>query len=352
MRKYILIPVYGFVFCFLYCGIAWPDESWQKMTTAQMTIQSDSYEESNVMDDYGIKLSKKALMLHKDLADLFLSSGEYSSALAKYNMLLTYDWDNAQRAELISKKGACHEGLKQYDMALKSYIESCELAPKNSAYCIRLANIYDVTGMDGQAMIEYKKTLELGGEKYNASLALGKLYEHKGLFSRSIECYSQALLVKSSPEIYGALSRCYEASGQWELAGSMLKQEISGNPEAPAVDSVVHLAYLYSIQQKYDDALTALNAARERDPYNEEITAHLSAVYFKKGDYTKAKEVINEFLSKKPGSPLAHFIEGFINYFEGKKDKAANEMSMTLDLKPTPMLKEYAGYILAHIKQK
>jgi tetratricopeptide (TPR) repeat protein len=323
---------------------------WQEATTAQMRLNADSYEESNLADDYGIKLSKDALALNRQLAEIYLSSGEFTSALSKYNMLISYDWNTADKAELIAKKGACHEGLKQYDMALKSYLESREMQPKNPAYAMNLACVYDETGMESQAMVEYRKVIELGGDRFTAALALGRIYEGMGLFSMAVEYYSQALMVKSSLQIYGALARCYEASSKWDLASSMLKQEMSGMPDAPPVESMVHLSYLYSIQGKYDDALKTLLEAKERDRPGEEITANLCAIYFKKGDYMKARETVNGYIAQNPSSPLAYFLDGFMDYFEGKKGSAAGKMTKALALNPTPMLGEYARQILSRAK--
>ncbi|MEW6041588.1 MAG: tetratricopeptide repeat protein [Elusimicrobiota bacterium] len=329
------------------------DSAWSPMTTGQMLLQHNVMEEeTNVMDDYGKKLSRKALQLHKDLVELYISSGEYAEALAKCNMLLTYDWDIKEKIEIISKKGAAHEGLKQYDMALKSYLECRELAPGNPAYYLALARIYDITGMEGQAIVEYKKVIELSGDKFTAAGRLGRIYEQRGLYSKAIEHYKQALLVKSTPQLYEALARCYEMAGEWEMASMMLKQAMSSQPESPSVENVIRLAFLYSILGKYDDSLNHLIEADAREPKDEEIKAHISAIYFKKGDYEKARSVAQEYLEKNPASALTHFIIGFIYYFEGKKDKVANEMSAVLALNPTPMLKEYAEYIVEHLKRK
>jgi len=322
---------------------------WQGMTTAQMILQSESgYEPSGTE---GNKLPMKELLAIKEQAAIHLSSGEYASAVTKYNLLLAYDWDDSVKTELLMGIGYSYEGLKQYDMALKYFQESAEVQPKNSVCRLNLARIYDVTGMESQAMAEYKKVIEFGGDKFTASNALGRIYEQFGFYSKAIENYSQALLVKSSPQIYRALSRCYEASNRRDLASSMLIQAMSGNPDAPTIEDIVHLAYLYSIQQKYDDAVGYLLDARAREPENEEITAHLAAVYFKKGDIEKAKKTAAEYKKKNPGSALAHFISGFVKYFEGKHKEAAAEMKRTLELKPTPMLKEYAQLMLEHSKK-
>ncbi|MFN3966317.1 MAG: tetratricopeptide repeat protein [Endomicrobiia bacterium] len=296
-----------------------------------------------------VKLSKKQKNEHKELADIYFSSGSFSKALDEYNLLIKHKWPKKIHIDILSKKGLCHEALKQYDLAIESFQECIELEPKNWKHHLNIARVYEKTSLNSQAVIEYKKVIELNGDKFSAYYGIGRIYQSLGLNSQAIDNYKKALIIKSEPSLYRNLSKCYEIIRNWEIASEILKQAISIEPTA---EDYLHLALLYSYQNRYDDTIECLRIAGDKNPERLDIKFHLVAAYFKKEDYESAKNLLRVLEETNPDNPLVFFLSGFIHYFEGNIHESKEKILKSGELAKTPMLKEYSEIFLKTIEEK
>ncbi len=303
----------------------------------------------NIYPQTPVKLSKKQKIEHKEVADIYFSSGAFSDALDKYNILVKQKWPEKTYIEILTKKGLCHENLKQYDRAIESFQECIGLEPKNWKHHLNIARIYEKTSLNSQAVLEYKKVIELNGDKFSAYSGLGRIYQSLWLNSQAIEYYKKALIINSSASIYRNLSKCYEITRDWALASEILKQAISLEP---TTEDYVHLALLYSYQNKFDDTIEYLRIAGDRNPERLDIKLHLVGAYFKKGDYESAKNLLRVLKETNPNDSLVYFLSGFIHYFTGDINSSKEEISKSCQLAKSPMLKEYSENFLATIEEK
>ena len=295
------------------------------------------------------KLTKKQKKEHIELAEIYFSSGVFSKALNEYNLLIKQKWPKKTYIDILSKKGLCHENLNQYDFAIETFQECIEIEPKNWKHHLNIARIYEKTSLNSQATIEYKKVIELNGDKFSAYYGLGRIYQSLGLNSQAIDNYKKALMIKSDASIYRRLSKCYETIRDWQLASEILKQAISIEPNP---EDYLHLALLYSLQNKYDDVIEWLRVAGDKNPERLDIKFHLVAAYFKKNDYESAKNLLKVLKETNPEEPLVYFLSGFIYYFEGNISSSKEEISKSCQLAKSPMLKEYSKTFLSRIEEK
>ncbi|MBU2568242.1 MAG: tetratricopeptide repeat protein [Elusimicrobia bacterium] len=331
-----------FVLC-LITGIGFADGT--SATASPATVVSAT-------DPSAKKLSKKERLRLKAEADVLFSSGNYSSALGKYGLLLKYKWKKDDHLLMLYNTAVSYRNQGEYDKAIEFLLHCTELDPRDARPHLKLAMIYETIHLYGEATKSYKRTLELGKEKFECYSGLGRIYQGLGLNGQAVEHYRQALLIRSTNEIYRQLSRCYETLNNRELAASMLKQVISQEGEAASVSDYLQLSFLYSIQQKYEDALGTISTAINKWPDNRELKFHLITIHFKKGDIKQARALVGAMIEMEPEDALAHFLMGLIAYFEkspGNLKTVKQEMERAAAIAKTPMLKEYSEIFVKHL---
>ncbi|MDI6641116.1 MAG: tetratricopeptide repeat protein [Elusimicrobiota bacterium] len=298
----------------------------------------------------------KEIKAHEELAKMYFSSGNYTAAIQEFNLLLNKRLPKMTRIECLSKKGLALEIIGNYEGALEAFKECITREKKNPKHHLNLTRIYEKTKLNSQAIAEYKKVLKLVGDsvawrddKFCAYYGLGRIYHSQGLNSDAIYNFTQALMIKSTAELYRYLSACYEKLHNFELSASMLKQSLAFEQNT---DDYLHLAFLYTLNKKYSDAIDTLRVAVDKAPQRRDIKFHLSAAYFKNSDFASARNLLKVLSDISPNDPLAHFLTGFVHYFEKNYELAYRELLDAQRLATTPMIKDYSTFFVEHLKKK
>jgi len=298
------------------------------------------------------EMTREEINQHLNAAEIFYSSGNYTSALYEFNLIK--DIENMSKEKQINyyiKLAVCYKNLDIYDKSIEKLNNALEIDKFNPVIYLNLAEIFEKTGLYEEAIKNYNKVIELNyKDLFYVYYGLAKINQKSGLLSKAIEYYTKALTIKLEPEIYKKLSECYEAMHKFELSSSMLEKYILTKP---TVENYMHLSFLFMIQKKYDKSIDLLNTAKNISSNQDEIDLHLATILFKKGDFEKSKKILNELLNKNPESGLLHFLKGFMLYFENEnKNIIIKEMNKSIKFAKSEMLKNYAEYFLDFIKTK
>ncbi len=164
---------------------------------------------------------------------------------------------------------------------------------------------------------------------------LGEAYMNQGQYTQALREFRKAeLLFDKDPFLQNDLGLAYLAKKNVDLAVSHFKEALDLNPEySPARNN---LGSAYMEQAKWDEAIECFKKVNEDLIYG---TPHypltnLGFVYYKKGDYAKAKSYYKEALDIKPDFPKALHGMGLVYLAEGNDARAISLMKKAISVVP------------------
>lgn len=137
--------------------------------------------------------------------------------------------------------------LNRTDELIDKLSDAIELDDMNDLLFFNRATVYDQKGMLDEAIIDYKKSIELNPDNFNSNYNLGALF-----FNRGVELRNEANN-SSSDKLYNKLKKESEVF--------------------------------------FDDALPFLETSLSLDPNDKNTLLSLKQLYYLKGDYKKSKEM-------------------------------------------------------------
>lgn len=175
------------------------------------------------------------------------------------------------------------------------------------------------------------------------------MYDDLGNTGRAIQEYKQALrLDNKNTSIHLNLAVAYIKNNEINKAYPEL--ELTGKLDPEAVDAHAILSFLYSLQNKPEQASReyeiALKNASRLNPQNIEIYKSLGALYVSQEKFPAAENIYRLILSLSPADSEAHFYLANVYEQSGDRARAEEELKKTLVLKPNyPEALNYLGYL-------
>jgi tetratricopeptide (TPR) repeat protein len=141
---------------------------------------------------------------------------------------------------------------------------------------------------------------------------------------------------------------------RFEAAKASLAAGELGSAESHYIDAITvglrQVAQLSLSEGEMDQAATYMDAALKLKPDDVETQVDASQVWFRKGEITKAKELLRSVVAKQPSNARARSLLGRVYVFEGDSDDAIEELKASVDLQDD----FESGYFLgiAYLKAK
>ncbi|MDZ7369869.1 MAG: tetratricopeptide repeat protein [candidate division KSB1 bacterium] len=163
--------------------------------------------------------------------------------------------------------------------------------PKDPAVQYYLGYIANRRGNPSRAVRFYLKSLELDPRNDQTALSLAAAYDELGQYDRAEELYKK--LLHNNPDSPIVLNNyAYHLSVQardLERALAMAERAVAAVPKsAPYLDT---LGWIYYQMGDYEKARSYIEASLEIAPDNAEVTEHLGDVMFKLGDNRAAQDL-------------------------------------------------------------
>lgn len=233
----------------------------------KVLVASDNYEKALIVAKEGLQLFPDSKDLKSDLVYMNLLNNRTKQAV-KIAVSLSNSQDGATNflLERLKKnpsflkyyfKGMVFYAMEDYGRAFPQLKKAHRMEPENRDVVVPLAFIYDRNGKQNEVISLYRKLL--------------KVYPKDALLLNN---YS-----------YSLLSYNRHLKEGLDLA----KQAVALVPESPTYRDT--LGYAYLLLDKLDAAEENLKFAYEKNPENGEICQHLGEVYFRKGNFQKAREL-------------------------------------------------------------
>ena len=251
-----------------------------------------------------------------DISNSFLEivrssySKQSSNYSQNYNFLLFYTslaiLINNQNYEAIFIKGQLLQMIDDYIFAEATY----QKIPKQSEYFTDAQrNIaFNYSRENGFDDIENKIKLIIANNKedYEINKILADFYRIEKKFDLAIKLYSE-LIQKNSDDLWYMLylrGICYEQSDNWEKAEVDLLQSLKIKRDSPSV--LNYLAYGWLERDiRIDESFVMLVDANNANPDSHYILDRLAWAYFKKKNYVKAAELMEEVIDMVPGEAIS-----------------------------------------------
>ena len=254
-----------------------------------------------------------------------------------YNFLLFYTTlsilINNENYEAIYVKGQLLQLIEDYFFAESTYLKIPENnnlfleAQRNIAFNYSQENIFN------DAENKIIQIVEKNSEDYELKKILADFYRVKKKYNLAINLYSE-LIENNSNDIWYMLylrGICYEQSDNWQKAEKDFIQSLKIKRNSPNV--LNYLAYGWiERDMKIDESFVMLIDAYNANPDSHYILDSLAWAYFKKKDFVKAAELMEEVIDKVPGEVISLDHLADIYFAMNRKREAAYFWKQARDL--------------------
>ena len=254
-----------------------------------------------------------------------------------YNFLLFYTTlsilINNENYEAIYIKGQLLQLIEDYFLAEVTYLKIPENnnlfldAQRNIAFNYSQENIFN------DAENKIIQIIEKNTEDYELKKILADFYRVKKKHNLAINIYSELIENNSKDIWYMFYLRgiCYEQLDNWPKAEKDFIQSLKLKRNSPNV--LNYLAYGWiERDMKIDESFVMLTDAYNANPDSHYILDSLAWVYFKKKNFLKAAELMEEVIDKVPGEVISLDHLGDIYFAMNRKREAAYFWKQARDL--------------------
>ena len=271
-----------------------------------------------------LKLDPKNWAASLELGALALSRHKDAEARASLQQALAEN-PNSDRA--LGLLASMELQNKQPEKALALVQEQIGKVPNNPSMYVQLAELQMRTGDNAGALASAQKAVQLAPTNGLAVMALSRAELARGDAQSAINAWQSYLMLKpTDAQGYAVLGSLQQARGENQTAADSYKKALSIQPDQPVANN--NLAFLM-IQSggNTDVALSYAQAARRAMPNAPNTADTLGWVYYTKGTYTSARDLLEQ---AEKGAPD----DAAIQYHLGMTyKKLANEADATTHLK-------------------
>ena len=197
---------------------------------------------------------------------------------------------------------------KKWEEAIESLSEAVRINGKDSMYQMRLGIAYYESGNRSQAATHLEEAAELENRLATAYYYLGLVYEDNDEPRKAAEAWSQAARIDPyEGKSFVRLGKIYLT---WDMVDHAIKvlqlgaQYVKGDERT----NVLHyLGLAYDAQGAWDSAIEAYSQALDADSGNLDARFQRGLSYVKKGDKSKARADLEEYVKSARGSSASNY---------------------------------------------
>ncbi|MCL2660090.1 MAG: tetratricopeptide repeat protein [Acidobacteriaceae bacterium] len=262
-----------------------------------------------------VRLQQKKLPEARNLLQQSLELNPNS--MAALRELVAFDLSDKQPAKAIS--------LVQAQM---------QKLPNNSELYTMLADLQTMTGDANTAIASAETAMKLNPNDYGAIMAYTRAQVSNGGVAKAIDVWQNRVKANPSDDrAYTILGTLLEAAGNKDQAKATYKKALDIQPDEGVAAN--NLAYMMLDDGgNLDVALTLAQTARRVLPTSPSTADTLAWVYFHKGTYTSARDLLEDAIKISPNNPTLRYHLGMVYSRLGNKSDAATQLKKVEDLAP------------------
>ncbi len=223
--------------------------------------------------------------------------------------------------------------LQEFDQALEYINRALELDHNDTGKKIFKARILVGLGDFREAGDIFNTVLEEQPNNMEANFGLSELKIANGKLKEAAIAFEETL--NFSPNNRRALLSLvliYDELGETELAGEYLRKALyyhSGNSQVRYVAGI----HYYGSNQ-FRNSEEQLKTALALSESFSDAAVLLSRIYIQNGQYSEAKDLLDDIISKVKNDPILYYFRGLCSFSSGDYLNAMNDMTKVITLRP------------------
>jgi predicted Zn-dependent protease len=322
-----------------------------KNTLAQYYLMQQEHDKAKKLADEVIKESPKNVDANYVAGTVQLGKQEGTQAVSSFRTVIT------ERPQFIPGHiglAEAHALNKEYNLAFDTLQNAAKIAPDASRDIMRAkARIYAMQLDYKQAESQYRKLLSAQPKDLEVRADLGDLLLRAGDLKRAEAEYSEIKKrVPNHPASYIKLSGLYSVQKKWDRAISELEQAVKVHPElwSTTNDLAYMLCEYRGGEKDLERALALVAKAKTLSPDNSAVLDTEGWILYRKGDMNRAVEALSQAQVKAPTSPVINYHLGMAYFRANNAGKAKEFLQLALVSKGSFSGKEEAEKTLAGLR--
>ena len=229
--------------------------------------------------------------------------------------------------------GVSYDGLKRRDDALSHLLKVRHGSKFHRRAAIHIAFMYQEDDNIDQAILFLEDALVKDPENMDFMLFLGSFYEESGQLEKAVEMLQRGIAVDAeNVKFQFRLGVIHDKLGDKKASIARMREVIRLDPDH--ANALNYLGYTYAeAGENLDEAEALIKRALQHKPNDGYITDSLGWVYYKKGLYEKAVEVLERAATLVDDDPLVFEHLGDAYLKTGNTEKALEYYRRSLEMK-------------------
>lgn len=205
----------------------------------------------------------------------------------------------------------------------------------------KLAWSYQSAG-DKAGALRLARTAAATGDP-EARVTLSDLLRVNESYPEAITLLDSLIAEAKTPDwqLYYARGQAYERTGRWKEAEADLQQALKLRPDEAELLNYLGYAWI-DRGERLPEAMGMVERAVAANPRSGAIVDSLGWAHFRRGDYQKAVEILEQAVELEAGDPEINNHLGDAYWMVGRKDEAGFQWRRVLILKPDDKIKAEA----------
>jgi tetratricopeptide (TPR) repeat protein len=270
--------------------------------------------------DWQVKMYLGAIAINENKDSVAIQNFKQVTELAGWNV------------EAWIRLGGLYFDNQYYNEAVLVMTEAIQLFPEDFVVNLILGLSLAQSGNNEEARMYLKKSVDLNPNDITALSAYGFTLNQLKEDEEALSVLNRALEIKPDElNILGTLGLIYNAKEMWEECDSVYERALKIDPENPVINN----NYAYSLSERgirLDAALEMVKISIEKEPENSSYLDTIGWVYYKLGDYEKAKYYLEKAIEYGGDRPVILDHLGDVMYKLGDKNLAMEFWQKAFDL--------------------
>lgn len=269
------------------------------MLSGMVYVQKNDMAQARKSFEKSLELAPQYLPSLEQLVNLDISANQFTAALNRVNKQTDQQLGAARQLLLAKIYMARAQNLANGDAKIGSGDAKLNVP-------IAQADV-------NQAETALHKAIEMEPGRDAAYLLLAQLYVSSGKEQVALDGLNNVVSKTNNPAVYLQIGMIYETLKDYAKARDAYEKVIAAQPDSgPALNN---LSYIYAEHLvDLDKALTLAQKARQLAPRDPSTADTLGWVLYKKGDYTHARPLLEESVSKMSELAEVQFHVGMARY--------------------------------------
>jgi len=307
------------------------------LTSAAQMMRNQNREAEKALLS-GIEIYPRAMILHQKLAEIYLQSKRYDSAIAAMQKIIGLEPGNMNsQLDLANVYWQCGRSDRGFDLLQ----QLAKINPENENRRLRIAGFYMARGLNRNAERELSDAIRTNNKSFHLRFALGELYLRMNMTDSALTTVRGCLSLSRDPsrpdiiEAKNILARIHLARRELAAAEKYVNEvikESSIDPDAhftrgnifmirgdgntavaefrnvirekhQFIPGHIRLADAHLLNKEYELAESTLQSVLKQAPESREILRALARLSAERQNYEEAGRRLLEFLKINPDDP-------------------------------------------------